>query len=71
MTNVIKLVFANTSGKKMTWNLPDPKSTLTQLTVATAMNNVIMKEIPLVNNDPDNIEISDAYIYQTEKIELA
>jgi hypothetical protein len=71
MTNVVKLVFANSAGKKMTWNLPDPKSDLTKATVATAMDEVIMKEIPLVNNDPDNIEIDDAYIYQTEKIDLA
>lgn len=72
MTNVLKMVFTNTSGSKSTtWNLTDPKEGVTQSQVVAVMNTCIDKAIPLVNNYPDNVMIKDAYIYQTEKVELA
>ncbi len=71
MTNVLKMVFANSAGKKTTWTLADPKVDLTKVQVATVMNSAIAKSIPVVNNDPDNVDVDDAWIYQTEKIELA
>lgn len=72
MTRVLKMIFENTrTGKTATWTLSDPASTITQMSVATVMNNMIVNEVIIVDTDTGtNLEIKDAYIYTTEKIEL-
>lgn len=72
MTNVMKMSFKEaTTGKKLTWTLADPKSTVTKMQVANMMNKAINDEVVIIQGETQTIEIDDAYIYQTQKIELA
>lgn len=72
MTRVLKMVFdESTTGKKLTWTLADPGTSIKKSEVASAMNTVLMKEIPIISGETSTVNIADAYIYTTDKIELA
>jgi len=70
MTRVLKMIFVlNGTTTTATWTLADPKAGITKSEVATFMNNCITDSVVFKEN-AEATEIKDAYIYQTEKIEL-
>lgn len=72
MTSVLKMIYKEpTTAKTLSWTLADPVSGLTKVQVATVMNDAITKEAVIISGETETIELSDAYIYNTDKIELA
>jgi hypothetical protein len=73
MTQVLKMVFSNDTTKdKTTWTLKDPKTNLNVTQVATAMNGLLADEIVATKDSSVLCDMmEDAYIYQTNKIELS
>ena len=68
-TRVLKMVFVLENSKTMTWSMSYPKTGLTRATVTSFMNEIIEDEFIRYNNN-EATEIKDAYIYETNKIEL-
>lgn len=68
-TTVLRMIFIVENGKTTQWNLPNPKTGITKTEVETFMNRVINDEAILYQNQ-EAVEIKDAYIYQTNKIDL-
>lgn len=69
-TNVLRMIFTLANTKTKTYNLADPATGLTLAAVQAVMNNMITNEVVLVNN-VEATAFKDAYIYQTNKIDLA
>lgn len=47
---VLQMVFKNTAGEKVTISVDDPKDTLTEAQIKTAMETIIEKNIFMKNN---------------------
>lgn len=70
MTSVLKIIFQLPGGKTLTWSIADPQSNLTQTQVETLANNILARSAILVNGlEPESFK--EAYIYQTNKLELS
>lgn len=69
MTSVLKMTWDLMGGGTITWNMPDPKVNLTRPEVVTAMNAVVDGTI-IIKNGLEAVTMKDAYIYQTNKIEI-
>lgn len=69
-TSVLRMIFTLADNKTKTYNLPDPKSGLTKAGVQSVMEDMITNEVVMVNN-VEATAFKDAYIYQTNKIDLA
>lgn len=69
-TNVLRMIFTLANTKTKTYNLADPANGLTLAAVQAVMNDMITNEVVLVNN-VEATAFKDAYIYQTNKIDLA
>lgn len=69
MAKTLKMVFGLANGEKITYSLPDPKNNLSRATVDDVMNDMIDKEA-IVSGGFFAASISDAYIYETNRIEL-
>lgn len=66
---VLKMLFTVEDGKTVTWTLENPKSNLTYDEVSEFMDAVIDAQ-GILYNENKATEIKDAYIYETNKIEL-
>ena len=64
------MFFVVNGGKTCTMSVEDPKTGLTKTEVATVMNEMITDNA-ILYNDNEAIEIKDAYIYETNTVELA
>lgn len=69
-TSVLRMIFTLADGKTKTYNLPDPKSNLTKAETKAVMDDMVTNEVIMVNN-VEATAFKDAYIYQTNKIDLA
>lgn len=69
MTRVLKLIFELANGKSMTWSLADPRNDLVKTDVYTVINMILDADFLDVGG-VEATDIKDAYIYQTQKIEL-
>lgn len=70
MTEVLKIMMNLPGGKTLTWSIADPKSGLTKTEVETLINDMITRSAILVNDvEPESFK--DAYVYQTNKVDLA
>lgn len=70
MKRTLKMFFVVNGGKTCALSLEDPKTGLTKLEVESLMNEMITDEAILYNNN-EATEIKDAYIYETNTVELA
>jgi len=70
MKRTLKMFFVVNGGKTCALNLEDPKEGLTKVEVAGVMNEMISDNAILYNNN-EATEIKDAYIYETNTVELA
>lgn len=69
ISNVLKMIFYVQGGKTCTWNLADAKTDLTKTEVESFMNDVITDQVITYNGNKAQ-QIKEAYIYQTNKVEL-
>lgn len=69
MKRVLKMTLNTESGKKKTWTIEDPKSTLTKQAVETALNTAITEHYFLFNNSYAT-SIDNYYIYETNSVEV-
>lgn len=70
MKRVLKMLFTCENGKTVTWNLENPNTGITYLEVSTVMDNMITDEFILYNGSRAS-EIKNAYIYETNTVELS
>lgn len=68
-TDVLKMTFVVMGGRTCTWNLKYPKTGLTKVQVAAFMNSIISDDA-ISYNGFEATEIKDAYIYETQYVEL-
>jgi len=70
MKRTLKMFFIVNGGKTCALSLEDPKTGLTKVEVAGVMNEMITEDAIVYNNN-EATEIKDAYIYETNTVELA
>lgn len=70
MTRVLKIIINLAGGKTFTWSLADPKSNLAKAQVETLINDMIAESAILYNGVAAE-SMKDAYVYETNKVDLA
>lgn len=68
-TRVLKFSFTCSGGAVKTYTLADPKQNLTDTEVRGVMDEMIEDEVVIYNQN-EATDIKDAYIYETNKIDL-
>lgn len=66
MAKVLRMVFRNADGKAVTITLNDPKDTLTQAQVSSAMDTIIAKNV-FTSNGGDLVEKTYAEVVETTR----
>lgn len=69
-TTVLRMIWSLIQGGTLQWNLPNPISGIQKTTVDDFMSEMIDDQALLKNNSEAS-DIKDAYIYQTNKIDLS
>lgn len=69
-TRVLRMIWSTEANATIQWNLPNPKSGIAKSEVDGFMSEAIDDQFLLKDNHEIN-DIKDAYIYETNKIELA
>lgn len=67
---VLRMIFLLEDSKTMQWNLTNPKDGVTKQEVRAMMDEMIEDQF-ILSNEKEATEIKDAYIYETNKIDLA
>jgi len=69
MTRVLKMRMNMPDGKALTWSLQNPKADLQLATIRTLISDMITESM-ILYNDVEPESFRDAYIYETNTIEI-
>jgi len=69
LTKTLELIFQNAAGKKVTVAVPDPRDTLTEAEVQTAMDTILAKNV-FTSSGGDLVIVAGARIVSREVTDL-